>query len=208
MRHRISGTSPRRALRFATLGFAAFAACGSPRATNPDAHAVGGPDGAATPDGAPGSPDADGTCAPGSPGVACLIELHDRVASGCDPQLLASFTAQIAERRQRGELPLWSGGRALFVTDKPVAIAGGWNAWSTDTLATTTLCGSSIATAGRERPLAVQARRRRGVGARSVELGVRVRRLQRQRRRQEQRPRHLRLRARPPRPASGPFVLE
>ncbi len=140
MRQSISRGSLRWALPFATL---ALIACGAhPGERTPDgAPGPGQPDAAVT----PGSPDAGGTCAPGSRGVACLIALHDQLRVACDPQLLASFTDQINARR--GTWPLWSGGRALFVTDAPAQIAGGWNGWSTTAIATTQLCGGALYTA-------------------------------------------------------------
>ncbi len=145
MRQRISRTSIHRTLPFATLVLAA-SACGSP-------HASTAPDGAATPDGAPGAPDAAvstgpdaaDSCAPGSAGVACVIALEGAVRAGCDPAKLAALDAELDARR--GTFPLWSGGRALFLADSPVAIAGGWNAWSTTALTTTQLCTSARYTA-------------------------------------------------------------
>src|SRR5262245_23540395 len=138
MRRRISGGSARRAVRIATL---VLAACGGPRAATPDG-AITAPDGAITSPDASTDPDA---CPAGTPGVACLLALHDHVRASCDPAALASLVAQLGARR--GAFPLWSGGRALFLTDAPRAIAGGWNAWSTTALATTPLCDSAIDTA-------------------------------------------------------------
>jgi predicted alpha/beta superfamily hydrolase len=137
MRQRISRSSRQRALPIATL---VLIACGSPRgADDPDA-------GPSAPDAAPGAPDAaDGTCAPGSAGVACVIELHDRARASCDPALVTALATELDARR--GTFPLWSRGRALFYTDAAVGIAGGWNDWSTTALATTDLCASGLFTA-------------------------------------------------------------
>ncbi|HTJ43377.1 MAG TPA: alpha/beta hydrolase-fold protein [Kofleriaceae bacterium] len=121
--------------------------CGGTRSSSPPDGAPGAPDGSVSSVDASLTPDAGGSCAPGSPGVACLIDLHDRLRANCDASLLASFESQISDRRARGEFPLWSEGRALFVADKQVAIAGGWNDWNADLLKTSQLCGGALYTA-------------------------------------------------------------
>ncbi len=105
----------------------------------PDA-AVGTPDAAPAPDGEPPA-----GCPDGAAGTACVMALHDEVAASCDAARLADLTAALEARR--GAWPLWHDGRALFVTDAPAAVAGAFNGWSADALATTPLCGGALATA-------------------------------------------------------------
>jgi predicted alpha/beta superfamily hydrolase len=146
---RISKTWVHRALPIATLlaAVAAVAGCaGSPAGAGgadggAGVDARGAPDGAASADAAPG----DGTCAPGPAGVPCVMALHDQVAAGCDPTLLAALEAQLDARR--GTWPLWHAGRALFASDRPVAVAGDFDGWATDAVVTAPLCGGTLDTA-------------------------------------------------------------
>jgi enterochelin esterase-like enzyme len=95
-------------------------------------HETPAPDAGA--DAAPDSGSASG-CPAGHAGDACVIALYD---AGCDK--LADFTAELATHAQ----PLWANGRALFVTDKPVA--GDFNSWQ-PTITPAPYCGSSISLA-------------------------------------------------------------
>jgi len=96
------------------------------------------------PDGGVRDGPADLACPDGSAGTACVIALHDRVAATCAPSAAARLIAALEARR--GTWPLWSDGRALFVTDAPVDIAGGFDDWRGDA-ATTPLCDTGLATA-------------------------------------------------------------
>ncbi len=91
-----------------------------------------------TPD-APTTPEG---CPAGKAGAACVLELYDRAAAACDPQAMTELARELDARRELG--PLWAGGRALFRTDAPAAIAGGFNAWSTTALVSKALCGSEL----------------------------------------------------------------
>ncbi len=117
----------------------ALAACAAPAPAGgddaPDAGAVDIDAAIDTPSG----------CAPGAPGVACILALHDQVRVGCDPARLAELTAELTARR--GTFPLWEAGTALFVADAEVAVAGDWNGWVTTTTRTTPLCGGPLHTA-------------------------------------------------------------
>lgn len=88
------------------------------------------PDGVASPDGAIG-------CPAGKAGAACILALYDR---GCDA--LSELRAELDARAGQG--PLWAGGRALFRSTAPVQVAGEFNGWSTDALATTAYCDSDL----------------------------------------------------------------
>lgn len=122
---------------------AVTAACGEDSSSaDPDAGSAdldaGAPDA--------GSPDADvGGCAPDARGTACVLALHERARTGCDPADVAAVTAALTARR--GELPLWDDGTALFVSDGPVALAGAWNGWTTTATTTAPLCGGALHTA-------------------------------------------------------------
>jgi predicted alpha/beta superfamily hydrolase len=134
------------------LGSARLAVVALPFATlacNPPAHG-GDDDGTADPDAAVTEPDANDVdtptgCAPGAPGVGCVIALHDEVKTSCDATRLAALTAELTSRK--GQFPLWDNGTALFAADADVAIAGDWNNWSTTATHTTSLCGSALLTA-------------------------------------------------------------
>ena len=88
------------------------------------------------PDAAP-MPDADGTCPAGKAGAACVLAIYDR---GCDA--LADLRRELDTRAELG--PLWADGRALFRTDAPVSIAGGFNNWSTSALVSKAFCDSDL----------------------------------------------------------------
>ena len=74
-----------------------------------------------------------------------LFDLHDRARATCDAVDLAALTALVEARR--GAWPIWDGGRALFVTEAPAAIAGAFNDWRADADATAPLCETGLATA-------------------------------------------------------------
>ncbi|MBA3455161.1 MAG: hypothetical protein H0T42_18875 [Deltaproteobacteria bacterium] len=99
-----------------------------------------------TPDAGGETPDAptDGGlgCPAGFAGAACVIALHDRAVTDCDPQLVTELRAELEARVMLG--PLWAGGRALLRTATPVQIAGGFNSWSTTELASRAVCGSDL----------------------------------------------------------------
>ncbi|NVB83994.1 MAG: hypothetical protein HOV81_36805 [Kofleriaceae bacterium] len=94
----------------------------------------------------PEEPDAgvDGQtgCAEGLAGAGCVLALYDQAAASCDPADVAKLTAALDARAGLG--PLWAGGRALFRTAAPRAVAGAFNEWSTTALQTSALCGSSL----------------------------------------------------------------
>ncbi len=152
-------SSATRALRFATgvgaavtsariglVGAMALgAACGSTPGVGADARDLPLADAASAVDAVPSTPDAAGTCAGGPAGVPCLMALHDRVTASCDPVELAALVAGLDERR--GSWPLWHAGRALFASDRAIGVAGEFNSWKTDALATTALCQSGLFTA-------------------------------------------------------------
>ena len=95
----------------------------------------------AAPDAAP-SPDAANTCPAGKAGAACVLALHDRAAASCDPTAIADLRRELDARAGLG--PLWAEGRALVRTATSVAIAGGFNAWSTSSLVSAPLCESDL----------------------------------------------------------------
>ena len=98
-----------------------------------------------TPDGGmpDASPDAPTTGCPASyAGAACVIALHDRAVASCDPADVTELRTELDARATLG--PLWAAGRALFRTDAPVQIAGGFNDWSTTQLASRAVCGSDL----------------------------------------------------------------
>lgn len=100
------------------------------------------PDGGAQPDAAP---DADAGCPGGKAGAACVIALYDAAVAGCDAEAVAELRAELDERHGLG--PLWANGRALFRTDGPRAIAGGFNGWSESALRSTAVCGTDLVVA-------------------------------------------------------------
>ncbi len=125
------------------LPFATLAACGPPTSAADDDGSEPDPDAATTEIDA--AIDTPSGCAPGAPGVACVIALHDQVKTGCDPNRLTELTAELTSRR--GTFPLWEAGTALFVADAEVAVAGAWNTWATTATRTTALCGGALFTA-------------------------------------------------------------
>jgi predicted alpha/beta superfamily hydrolase len=115
--------------RLVLSAFALLAVTSACHSTDPG----GEPDGAITP---PLS-DAAGGCPTGKAGAGCILALYDR---GCDalPELRAELDART------GLGPLWDQGRALFRTAAPAHVAGEFNGWSTDALATSAWCGSDL----------------------------------------------------------------
>jgi len=99
---------------------------------------------AATPGEPPpdGAPDAPAGCPAGKAGAACVLALHDRAAAACDGELVAELRRELEARAHLG--PLWAGGRALFRTDLPVAIAGEFNGWSQTALVSAPFCNSDV----------------------------------------------------------------
>jgi predicted alpha/beta superfamily hydrolase len=125
---------------------ALFAACPAPGSRGDDD--VGDDDAApdaSTPDPDPDAGEDDLACAAGSAGTACVLALHDRVATTCVAAEVTALTTALESRR--GTWPLWHQGRALFVSDAPAQIAGAFNDWRSDADATTPLCASGLSTA-------------------------------------------------------------
>lgn len=108
-----------------------FAACGYAPEPMP-----GGDDDDPTPDGP-----IDEGCPDGKAGAACVLALAD-AAAGCDGEVIATLRAELDQRAGMG--PLWSGGRALFRTAAPRAVAGTFDDWQTDVIVTAPLCGSDL----------------------------------------------------------------
>jgi predicted alpha/beta superfamily hydrolase len=127
-------------MKQALFPFLLVAACAPAAATGDDEAPDAAAGDAAAPADAP-----DGACPDGAGGVACVIDLHAHVSLGCDPARAATLEAALEARR--GSWPLWDGGRALFVTDRPAAIAGGFNDWRSDAAATRPLCDTALSTA-------------------------------------------------------------
>jgi predicted alpha/beta superfamily hydrolase len=86
-------------------------------------------------------PPTDEGCPDGKAGAACILELYD-AATGCDAQAVEDLRAELDQRAELG--PLWADGRALFRTDAPRAIAGGFDNWSTTEVVTAPLCGTDL----------------------------------------------------------------
>ena len=80
-------------------------------------------------------------CPAGKAGAACVLALYDKAAS-CDAAVVDELTRELDLRKKLG--PLWADGRALFRTEAPIAIAGGFNNWSTTALVSKQLCSSSL----------------------------------------------------------------
>lgn len=97
----------------------------------------GGSDGGGGDDG--GVP---GGCPASYAGAACVIALHDEAIAGCDADLVAKLRAELDARVGLG--PLWAGGRALFRTDRAVAVAGSFNNWQTTELHTSAVCATDL----------------------------------------------------------------
>ena len=98
----------------------------------------------AEPDAGQPAGDAATTCAPGLAGAPCVLDLYDR-ASSCDATAVAALRTELDARAGLG--PLWAAGRALFRTAEPAHIAGDWNAWATNGLATAAFCATDLAIA-------------------------------------------------------------
>lgn len=97
------------------------------------------------PDAAPGTADApveETGCPRGKAGAACVLAIHDRAAAACDEAALAELRDELDRRADLG--PLWADGRALFRTDGPRDIAGGFNDWTPGALRSSALCGTDL----------------------------------------------------------------
>src|SRR3712207_6785377 len=81
----------------------------------------------------------DSACPAGKAGAACVLALYDK-ATGCDAADVEALQKELDLR----ETPLWANGRALFRTEAPAHVAGAFNEWSTTSIATASLCGSSL----------------------------------------------------------------
>ncbi|MDX2090999.1 MAG: alpha/beta hydrolase-fold protein [Kofleriaceae bacterium] len=109
-----------------------------------------GPPGASTasPDASTGHPDTTTPDAPsaGCPaehaGAACILALYDQAIADCDADSVEELRAELDARRELG--PLWADARALFRTNAPTWIAGGWNDWAERALRTTAVCSSDL----------------------------------------------------------------
>ena len=112
--------------------FIALAACGYEHGTAP-------PDAGLDPG------DATTGCAPGHAGASCVLALYDEAVARCDRSALDKLVAALDARAGIG--PLWAGGRALFRSEQPVAIAGTFDEWSTTAHATSPVCGSALVAA-------------------------------------------------------------
>jgi enterochelin esterase-like enzyme len=84
----------------------------------------------------------DDGCPASYAGAACVIALHDAAIDGCDEAVVAELRAELDARDKLG--PLWAGGRALFRTDRSVAIAGGFNNWLTTELQSQAVCNTDL----------------------------------------------------------------
>lgn len=113
---------------------APVAACGF----QPSTSMPGGDDD----DGPPVEPPVDEGCPDGKAGAACVLALYDAAAAGCDATAVDELRTELDQRAELG--PLWADGRALFRTDAPRAIAGGFDDWSTTAAITAPLCGSDL----------------------------------------------------------------
>ena len=101
----------------------------TPDPAGPDAPVAPGVDGSAT------------GCAPGLAGAPCVLALYDRTLADCTQ--LPALRTELDARAGLG--PLWADGRALFRT--PLAVAGGFNGWSTTALVGAPVCGSDVVVA-------------------------------------------------------------
>ncbi|MDB4958127.1 MAG: Endo,4-beta-xylanase/feruloyl esterase precursor [Myxococcales bacterium] len=97
------------------------------------------PDAAVTSDAAV---DAATGCAPGLAGAGCVLALYDQGAAGCDPATIAKLRTELDARAKQG--PLWSAGRALFRTQAPINVAGGFNNWDAAAFATAQFCQTDL----------------------------------------------------------------
>jgi len=83
----------------------------------------------------------DNRCPDGNAGAQCVLALAD-AAADCDADAIEALRAELGPLIDQG--PLWAGGRALFRTDAPRAIAGTFDDWKTDAILTTPLCDSDL----------------------------------------------------------------
>jgi predicted alpha/beta superfamily hydrolase len=93
-------------------------------------------------DDTPSDPPEPTACPAGKAGAACILALYDKTAASCAPADIAELEQELDARDKLG--PLWADGRALFRTDAPIAIAGGFNDWSTTALVSKPLCDSEL----------------------------------------------------------------
>ena len=70
-----------------------------------------------------------------------MLDLYD-AAQSCDASAIAVLRTELDARAGLG--PLWANGRALFRTATPLNVAGDWNSWATDGLATSAFCSSDM----------------------------------------------------------------
>ena len=87
-------------------------------------------------------------CPTGKAGAACILELHDAAAEGCEPDAIDALRSELEARAELG--PLWANGRALFRSATPIHVAGSFNDWSPTALETQSLCGSDLVLATAE----------------------------------------------------------
>jgi predicted alpha/beta superfamily hydrolase len=127
----------------AILSLALLVACG------PSSAPTGAPDASTQePDAAPDAP--PGGCPAEHAGAACVLALYDQAIADCDAATLAELREELDARRELG--PLWADGRALFRTDAPTWIAGGWNDWSETALRATAVCNTDLVVAAGQVP--------------------------------------------------------
>ncbi|HEU0029589.1 MAG TPA: alpha/beta hydrolase-fold protein [Kofleriaceae bacterium] len=88
-----------------------------------------------------GGPDGATTCPAGKAGAACILALYD-AAQSCDAAAVEALRGELDARANLG--PLWAEDRALFRTQRPVAIAGTFDDWSTTAVVSSALCGSDL----------------------------------------------------------------
>lgn len=133
---------PTHPLLFASILVTATACgqAGAP-AEAPDAGSPGDDAGSGEPDAGDGGM-GPGGCPASYAGAACVIALHDEAIDGCDTAVVGKLRAELDLRAELG--PLWAGGRALFRTDRSLAVAGSFNAWLTTELQTQSVCGTDL----------------------------------------------------------------
>lgn len=86
-------------------------------------------------------PPVDEGCPTGKAGAECVLALYD-AAAGCDVAAVADLKSELDERAGMG--PLWAGGRVLFRTEAPRAIAGAFNDWSMTAAISAPLCAGDL----------------------------------------------------------------
>jgi enterochelin esterase-like enzyme len=92
-----------------------------------DLAVVGAGDAAMPVDAATDAAMPPGTCPAGPGGLDCVFSLWDQLRTACDPAVLTAFAASIDARH--GDLPLWRGGRAVFISRAAAAVAAAFNNW-------------------------------------------------------------------------------